>query len=209
MVEATSISRPFSGISWKPYFLAIGTLATLTIYVLAWAYPTFPGDEHALLQFHAMRNGWLDDMAIWLANLGLVWVFLPAAVALLTGLTLTRRYADAAMLMGGLAVIGTGNGLKVIVDRPRPDNALLESSLSSLSFPSGHSLLAVIVGGVLVYLVGLWVKPLLLRRSLQAGLVLVVIGMGASRVYLGLHWPSDVIGPYVLGVTALIGLVGL
>ena len=209
MIEATSISRPFSGISWKPYFPAIGTLATLTIYVLAWAYPTFPGDEHALLQFHAMGNGWLDDMAIWLANLGLVWVFLPAAVALLTGLTLTRRYADATMLMGGLAVIGTGNGLKEIVDRPRLDNALLESSPSSLSFPSGHSLLAVIVGGVLVYLVGLWVKPLLLRRSLQAGLVLVVIGMGASRVYLGLHWPSDVIGPYVLGVTALIGLVGL
>ena len=180
MIEATSISRPFSGISWKPYFLAIGTLATLTIYVLAWAYPTFRGYEDAFLQFHAMRNGWLDDMAIWLANLGLVWVFLPAAVALLTGLTLTRRYADAAMLMGGLAVIGTGNGLKVIVDRPWPDNALLESSPSSLSFPSGHSLLAVIVGGVLVYLVGLWVKSLLLRRSLQAGLVLVVIGMGAS-----------------------------
>ena len=133
-------------------------------------------------------------MAIWLANLGLVWVFLPAAVALLTGLTLTRRYADAAMLMGGLAVIGIGNGLRVIVDRPRPDNALLESSPSSLSFPSGHSLSAVIAGGVLVYLVGLWVKPLLLRRSLQAGRVLVVIGMGAARVYLGLHWASDVTG---------------
>ena len=144
-----------------------------------------PRDEEWLVR----RYG---DMAIWLANLGLVWVFLPAAVALLTGLTLTRRYADAAMLMGGLAVIGIGNGLRVIVDRPRPDNALLESSPSSLSFPSGHLLLAVIVGGVLVYLVGLWVKPLLLRRSLQAGLVLVVIGMGASRAYLRLHWPSDV-----------------
>lgn len=65
-----------------------------------------------------MRNDWLDDMAIWLPNLGLVWDFLPASVAVLTGLTLTRRYADAAMLMGGLAVIGTGDGLKVIVDRP-------------------------------------------------------------------------------------------
>ena len=98
MIEATSISRPFPGISWKPYFLAISTLATLAIYVLAWTYPTFPGDEDALLQFHAMSNGWLDDMAIWLANLGLVWVFLPAAVALLTGLTLIRRYADPAMV---------------------------------------------------------------------------------------------------------------
>ena len=44
-----------------------------------------------------MRNDWLDDMAIWLPNLGLVWDFLPASVAVLTGLTLTRRYADAAM----------------------------------------------------------------------------------------------------------------
>jgi len=140
-------------------------------------------------------------MAIWLANLGLVWDFLSASVAVLTGLTPTRRYADAAMLMlmGGLAVIETGDGLKVIVDRPRPGYALLKSLPSNLSFPSGHSLLAVIVGGVLVYLVGLWVKPLLLRRSLQAGLVLVVIGMGASRVYLGPHWPSDVKRPLHVG----------
>ena len=132
-----------------------------------------------------MRNDWLDDMAIWFANPGLVWDFLSASVAVLIGLTLTRRYVD-----GGLAVIETGDGLKVIVDRPRPDYVLLESLPSYLSFPSGHSLLAVIVGGVLVYLVGLWVKPLLLRRSLQAGLVLVVIGMGASSDYLGPHWPS-------------------
>jgi len=112
-----------------------------------------------------MRNDWLDDMAIWFANPGLVWDFLSASVAVLIGLTLTRRYADAAMLMGGLAVIETGDGLKVIVDRPRPGYALLKSLPSNLSFPSGHSLLAVIVGGVLGYLVGLWVKPLLLWRS--------------------------------------------
>ena len=115
------------------------------------------------------------------------------------GLTLARRYADAAMLMRGLAVIETGDGLKVIVDRPWQDYALLESLPSYLSFPSGHSLLAVIAGRVLVYLVGLWVKPLLLRRALQTGLVLVVIGMGASRVYLGPHWPSDVKRPLHVG----------
>ena len=142
-----------------------------------------------------MRNDWLDDIVICFAALGLVWDFLSASVAVLTGLTLTRRYAGGAMLMGGLAVIETGDGLKIIVDRPRPDYVLLESLPSNLSFPCGHSLLAVIVGGVLVYLVGLWVKPLLLRRSLQAGLVLVVISMGASRVYLGPHWPNDVKRP--------------
>ena len=50
-----------------------------------------PGDEERLVRPYG-------DMAIWLANLGLVWVFLPAAVALLTGLTLIRRYADPAMV---------------------------------------------------------------------------------------------------------------
>ena len=84
--------------SLETYFLAIGTLATLAIYVLAWAYPTFPGDEGALLQFQAMRNGWRAISSYRLANLGLIWVFLPAAIALLTGLTLIRRYADPAMV---------------------------------------------------------------------------------------------------------------
>ena len=65
------------------------------------------------------------------------------------------------------------------------------------------------MGGLLVYLVGRSVKPMALRRAIQAALILVVIGMGASRVYMGLHWPSDVIGSYVFGAMALVGLVGL
>ena len=208
-MEATRINRPFSGISWKPYLLAAGTLGTLVLYILAWAYPTFPGDEGALVRFQALRSGWLDDTAIGFANLGLAWVFLPAAAVLIGCLLLARRYADIAMVFGGLFVIGIGNGLKILVDRPRPEYQFVESWQSGLSFPSGHTLLAVIMGGVLVYLVGLWVKPLLVRRVIQVGLILTVLAMGASRVYLGVHWPSDVIGSYVFGVMALVGLIGL
>ena len=161
------------------------------------------------MRFQALRSGWLDDTAIWFANLGLLSVFMPAAAVLMGCLVLARRYADAAMVFGGLAVIGIGHGLKIIVDRPRPEYQIVDPLQSGLSFPSGHSLLAVILGGVLVYLVGLWVKPLLLRRAIQAILIMIVIGMGASRVYLGVHWPSDVIGSYVLGAMALVGLIGL
>ena len=209
MMEATAIDRAPSSVPWKPYLLATGLVGTLLLYILAWAYPTFPGDEGALMRIQALRSGWLDDTALWFANLGLLSVFVPAAVALMGGLVLVRRYADTAMIFAGLGVIAIGHGLKVLVDRPRPEFQIVEPLQSGLSFPSGHTLLAVILGGVLVYLVGLWVKPLLLRRVIQASLVIAVIGMGASRVYLGVHWPSDVIGSYVLGAMALAGLIGL
>lgn len=204
-----SAARPFRGASGKTYLLTLGLLAILALYSLAWAYPTFPGDEGALVRFQALRTGWLDDTAMWFANLGLVWVFLPAVAVLIACLVLARRYADTAMVFGGLVVIGIGNALKLLIDRPRPDYQIIDPIASGLSFPSGHSLLAVMLGGVLVYLIERWIKPLLLRRAIQAALVIVVMGMGASRVYLGVHWPSDVIGSYVLGVVALVGLIGL
>lgn len=203
------INRASFGTLWKPYLLTAGVIGTLLLYILAWAYPTFPGDESALVRFQALRAGWLDDTNIWFANLGLLLVFIPAAVVLMAFLTLVRRYADAVMVFSGLAVVGIGSGLKILVDRPRPDYQIIEPLETGFSFPSGHSLLAVILGRLLVYLVGQWVRPLLLRRAIQAGLILVVIGMGASRVYLGVHWPSDVIGSYVLGMMALVGLIGL
>ena len=208
-MESTGIDRPFPRISWKPYMLGAGVLGTLALYILAWAYPTFPGDEGTLVRFQALRSGWLDDTAIGFANLGLSWVFLPAAAVLIGCLLLARRYADTAMVFGGLFVIGIGHGLKILVDRPRPEYQLVDSLHFGLSFPSGHTLLAVIMGGLLVYLVGIWVKPLLARRAIQVGLIFTVIVMGASRVYLGVHWPSDVIGSYMFGVMALVGLIGI
>ena len=141
--------------------------------------------------------------------MGLVWVFLPAAFVLFGGLLIARRYADAALAVACLSVFGIGSGLKLLVDRPRPEHQLFDPLLTNPSFPSGHALLAVMIGGALVYLVGRSVKPLALRRAIQVALILAVLAMGASRVYLGVHWPSDVIGSYVFGAMALVGLIGL
>jgi len=209
MIETITSSRVINTTDPRKWLLAFGIPATLALYFLASVYPTFPGDEGALTRFQALRTGWLDDIAVVFADLGVVWVFLPAAAVLIASLFFAKRYGDVALVFGGLIIVGLGNGLKLLVDRPRPDYQFIEPFASGLSFPSGHSLLAVVLGGMLVYLVGQWVRPVLPRRAIQAGLILVVAGMGASRVYLGVHWPSDVIGSYVLGVLALVGLVWL
>lgn len=208
-MQILDMNRTICGVSGKSCLLIAGILGTLALYILAWAYPTFPGDEGALVRFQALHTGWLDSTAMAFANMGLFWVVVPVVMVLTGCLILARRYADACMIVAAGLMIGIGDGLKLVVDRPRPDYQLLGPFQSGLSFPSGHTLLAVIMGGVLCYLVGHWVKPLLLRRAIQVGLISAVVMMGASRVYLGVHWPSDVIGAYAFGAMALIGLIGL
>ena len=131
-MEIIASTRTIRGVSGRTYLLILGMLATLALYCLAWAYPTFPGDESALVKFQGLRSGWLDDTAIWFAHLGLLWVFIPAVAVLMGCLVLARRYADTAMILAGLAVIGIGNGLKIIVGRPRPEYQIVDPLQSGL-----------------------------------------------------------------------------
>ncbi|MED5405763.1 MAG: hypothetical protein VX484_07255, partial [Chloroflexota bacterium] len=65
-------------------------------------------------------------MAIGLSNLGSLWVFLPAAAVLIVFLFFARRYADIGLVFSGLMIVGLGNRLKLLVDRPRPDYQIIE-----------------------------------------------------------------------------------
>ena len=206
---ATAINRSITGVSWQAGLLAAGILGTLALFILAWAYPTFPGDQGAIERFQVFRTGWLDDVSLGFAKMGLVWAFLPGAFVLFGCLLVVRRYADLALSAACLTVFGIGTGLKWAVDRPRPEYHMVGPLQTDPSFPSGHALLAVMMGGFLVYLVERSVQPLAIRRTIQTALVLTALAMGASRVYMGLHWPSDVIGSYAFGVMALVGLIGI
>jgi membrane-associated phospholipid phosphatase len=124
-------------------------------------------------------------------------------------LLLLRHRIDALIIFLGVIFIAAGNALKLAVGRPRPEYLLVDSVPASLSFPSGHALFAVIFGGFLIYLVGELVQPRLVRWGLQTGLALLVLAVGASRVYLGFHWPSDVVGGYMFGAVTLLELVWL
>lgn len=114
-----------------------------------------------------------------------------AAVALL--LVFTRRYRWSLYLVLTATVGGFMNvALKHHFDRPRPDLSLALRSASGSAFPSGHAMGSIIVFGALAYLVLRSAPTWRVASAALAAAITVVLAIALSRVYLGVHWISDI-----------------
>jgi undecaprenyl-diphosphatase len=91
--------------------------------------------------------------------------------------------------------------LKAIVARPRPPTP--DTAVSLASFPSGHTLQATLLFGLLPLLVLAWTPRRPVLRIVGALAVIGVALVGLSRVYLGAHWPSDVVGGVLFGLVLI------
>jgi undecaprenyl-diphosphatase len=96
--------------------------------------------------------------------------------------------------------------LKEVVDRPRPagDGIQVIVPATGLSFPSGHALSSCLVYGFLALMAWTHIRRCGVRRLVTAILALLPVGIGLSRVYLGVHWFSDVIGGWAAGLFCLL-----
>lgn len=106
----------------------------------------------------------------------------------------------------GLSVLANllmNQGLKFIVQRPRPDHLRLIEQ-RGYSFPSGHTMMSVALYGILIYYVYKKMKNKYLKVTVMTLLSLLIVGIGCSRIYLGVHYPSDVIAGYSLALVLLI-----
>ena len=92
--------------------------------------------------------------------------------------------------------------LKIIVARPRP-NVLRLSSESGYSFPSGHTMIATAFYGFLIYLIYKKISNKFIKYILITLISLLVICIGISRIYLGVHYTTDVIGGIIIGIIYL------
>jgi undecaprenyl-diphosphatase len=132
-----------------------------------------------------------------------------AAALITTILARQRHYALAAVpgtaLTIELAVFLTAN---YIVRRPRPD-VPIGPAPSTYSFPSGHSAAAVVVYAGTAVLAGRVLWPIAARIIAWIGAVLAPVGVGLSRVYEGMHFPSDVASGLLLGTLSLIAAFAL
>ncbi|WP_426997765.1 LssY C-terminal domain-containing protein [Pseudarthrobacter sp. N5] len=93
--------------------------------------------------------------------------------------------------------------IKQLVARPRPDRSLGLLTENSFSFPSGHTLTATVVGGLAAYLLCRTVKSYIGRLMIVLATLAAVLLVGISRIYLGVHYPSDILGSLALGLFLL------
>lgn len=142
--------------------------------------------------------------------------FLPqsAIITLLVAfiLYLSRLHWESAVsLLASLFSWSTNELVKTLIRRPRPSVELVDvlAVLESFSFPSGHVMFYTILFGFVWYLVYALFKPSFPRSLLLGILSIFILGVGLSRIYLGQHWASDVLGAYLLGGLMLAGTIWL
>jgi undecaprenyl-diphosphatase len=159
-------------------------------------------DSAVLLGIAGVRSALLTDFfrSITALGSGPVLGLLSVGIVIASWLAGRRRPALAlAVAMLGVPVLSTA--LKTIYARARPDMIAHLEEVSSPSFPSGHTLGSVVFCAT----VALLVYEHIARRSLRlfvVGFSLCVGGLvAASRVYLGVHYPSDVVGGALIGIT--------
>jgi undecaprenyl-diphosphatase len=154
----------------------------------------------------------MPSLAHFLSTIGQdPWLSLMALAGIGAMLFWARRPSLAVFLAIAFMLRAVGPLLKAIVDRPRPTSDLVDVAvrLDSPSYPSGHVLCAVLLFGFLIYCVERTVPGMFVRRALQAACASMILLMGYARVEVGAHWPTDVLGGWLIGALMVAGLVAV
>ena len=181
--------------------VALFVLVGYALIVTDDAGPT-PGDSQAIDVVNDIQMGWLTDIAKTVTQLGSTAAII--AVAVLAGgvLAWRRLWTEVAVLVGALVIILIASpAIKEAIDRPRPAGPALVSAPGD-SYPSGHAAHSVIYTW-LALTIAIRVRPGWAYGSavIVAGIAVTAL-VGLSRVYLNVHYLSDVSGGWALGVSA-------
>jgi membrane-associated phospholipid phosphatase len=161
-------------------------------------------DKVVTAWLHAHANGFATDVLSVVTQLGGARVLVPLTLVAVLVLVLRRRVAHA-VLMGAALVGGEAlnMGLKAAFERPRPHFSDPLATAGGFSFPSGHAMVSLTVYGALAFVIATSVKSRRARVLVFVSALGLVLAIGLSRVYLGVHYPSDVLAGYSAGLAWL------
>lgn len=143
----------------------------------------------------------LTPFVKFIANLGGA-VFLISLSILLFLVIKNKKIGLSIIANLGIVTI-LNQGLKFLLQRPRPTGYRLVEE-TGFSFPSGHSMVSLAFYGYLIYLVYKYIKNKYIKWSIIFLLSLLILSIGISRIYLGVHYTSDVIGGFLASFSYLI-----
>jgi membrane-associated phospholipid phosphatase len=202
----------------EPLISTMGVLGLLgclgLIWIIAtlvedvWEKETFQFDTTFLLWIHQLSNPVVDQVMLVMTQLGNPQVVLPTFVVVCIVLLRDRQYSEAKFFV--IACVGgtiLNNGLKLAFSKPRP--ALWKQLIveTTYSFPSGHALGSVVLYGAIAYLAAAHYPRF--SGLIYGGAIGLVGLIGVSRLYLGVHWLTDIIAGYSMGLLWLMICLGL
>lgn len=154
-----------------------------------------PGDLSA-----PIGPSWVTQSVVEITTLG-GYPVLVTLVTAIAGFLLVYRKFGPAIFMVAAIVSGTvvSHLLKIVYDRPRPDIVDHLVATHTASFPSGHATMSAVVYLTLATMIVRLVDDVAVRIYVILMAVLLTFMVGMSRIYLGVHWPSDVIAGWALG----------
>lgn len=173
-----------------------------------WEREAFGFDTTVLLWLHRWANPVLDAVMLKITTLGNPRFVVVVVVLSLGWLWWKQLRLEAKMFM--IACLGAlilNQGLKLFFAKPRPQLWPRLITESSFSFPSGHALGSLVLYGFLAYVLAMQFPRLAhWIYSIAAG---IIAAIGISRLYLGIHWPTDVVAGYAVGFLWLMFCVAI
>ncbi len=206
---ATSAHRTWTAPAFVVFFILVALLLG-ALAVVVHTNPFDPLDLTIAREVQAFHPGWFDLTMHLVGEPGYppqvyLWVVWAFVVLFASGL----KWEAISHAFGTVGIGALGLAVKYPVDRPRPTPNLVHVLNPSLdggkfSFPAGHVESYVAILGLFIFFLIVLGKPSWLRtlEIIVFGAMIALIGL--SRIYVGEHWPSDVLGGYLLGVDWLI-----
>lgn len=131
-----------------------------------------------------------------------------AVVAIFLAIIIKNKKIAISILANLVIITGLNQLLKRILQRARPTEYRIIQE-TGYSFPSGHSMISMAFYGYLIYLIYRYIKNKYIKWSLIVLLSILICLIGISRIYLGVHYTSDVLGGFLLSISYLVVYISL